>query len=222
MVSHAGHSRAVDNRHAERVDLVRRGYDALSLRYRSDDAPAGQYEPWISELVQRVPGGGAVLDVGCGCGVPVARDLHAAGYRVTGVDVSQTQIDRARQLVPAAEFICADVTTLNWPAGSFDALTALYSIIHIPLAVQPELLAAFARWLVANGLLLLIAGASAWTGSDTGWLGGNAEMWWSHADAQTYRGWLADAGFLVVDEQFIREGDAGHSLFWARRSRETR
>ncbi len=47
------------------------------------------------------------------------------------------------------------------------------------------------------------------------------EMWWSHADAQTYRGRLADASFLFVDEQFIREGDAGHSLFWARRNRET-
>ncbi len=211
----------MDNRHAERVDVVRRGYDALSLQYRSDDAPAGQYGPWITELVQRVPRGGAVLDVGCGCGVPVARDLHAAGYRVTGVDVSQTQIDRARQLVPAAEFICADATTLNWPTGSFDALTALYSIIHIPLPEQPRLIAAFARWLVYDGVLLLIAGASAWTGSETGWLDGDAEMWWSHADAQTYRGWLADAGFLVVDEHFIPEGDTGHSLFWARRSRQT-
>ena len=148
--------------------------------------------------------------------MPVARDLQAAGYRVTGVDISRTQIDRARQLVPAAEFICADVTTSNWPAGSFDALTALYSIIHIPLPEQPGLLAAFARWLVDDGVLLLIAGASAWTGSATGWLGGDAEMWWSHADAQTYRDWLADAGFLVVDEQFIPEGETGHSLFWAR------
>jgi len=33
------------------VDVVRRGYDALSLLYRADDADPDQYAPWIAELV---------------------------------------------------------------------------------------------------------------------------------------------------------------------------
>jgi 2-polyprenyl-3-methyl-5-hydroxy-6-metoxy-1,4-benzoquinol methylase len=209
----------VDDQDAGGPEVVRRGYDALSWRYRGDDDPAGQYAPWIARLRQYLPPGGAVLDAGCGCGVPVARDLAVAGYRVTGVDLSQTQIDRAKRLVPDAEFIRADVTKLDRPAGSFDAVAALYSIIHVPLAEQPRLLAAFAHWIVDDGVLLLIAGARAWTGSQTDWLGGDAEMWWSHADTDTYRGWLTDAGFRVLDEQFVPEGEGGHSLFWARRIR---
>jgi len=35
-----------------------------------------------------------VLDLGCGCGVPVARDLAAAGHEVIGVDVSEVQLQR--------------------------------------------------------------------------------------------------------------------------------
>ncbi|MGC5319759.1 hypothetical protein ACPXB5_13595 [Micromonospora arida] len=29
-------------------DVVRRGYDALSYHYRSDDADDGQYAPWLA------------------------------------------------------------------------------------------------------------------------------------------------------------------------------
>jgi hypothetical protein len=42
-------------------------------------------------------------------------------------------------------------------------------------------------------------------------------MWWSHADAATYRSWISDAGMSVEREEFVPEGDSGHALFLARR-----
>jgi hypothetical protein len=42
-------------------------------------------------------------------------------------------------------------------------------------------------------------------------------MWWSHTDAASYRSWIAHAGLVVEDEQFVPEGTGGHTLFWARR-----
>ena len=202
---------------SEPRDVVRHGYDVVSELYRADDAPAGQYGPWIDQLERRLPAGGRVLDVGCGCGVPVARAVAAAGHQVTGIDLSDVQIGRARRLVPTGTFVRGDITELDWPPASFDAVVALYSIIHVPVGAQPALLAAFGRWLVDGGVLLLTAGATAWTGSEQGWLGGDAEMSWSQADAATYREWLADAGFDVLDEDYVPDGTSGHSLFWARR-----
>ncbi len=196
-------------------DLVRRGYDAVSLRYRSDDAEAGLYAPWIAELSEQLGASARVLDLGCGCGVPVARDLAAAGHRVVGVDISDVQVERARPLVPDAEFLRADATEIDFPPGSFDAVVALYSLIHMPLDAQPRLITSIARWLGKGGTLLLVAGAQAWTGTDDGWLGGDAPMWWSHSDAGTYRRWLQDAGFDVVREEFVPEGDGGHAFFRA-------
>ncbi|PWR06533.1 hypothetical protein DKT68_22055 [Micromonospora acroterricola] len=89
-------------------DLVRRGYDALSYRYRADDADDGQYAPWLVGLHRRLPASAAALDLGCGCGVPVARFLADAGHHVTGVDISDVQIERARHLVPTGTFLRAD------------------------------------------------------------------------------------------------------------------
>ncbi len=204
------------------VDVVRGGYEALSRRYRADNDEPTEYATWITDLLAELRPGSRVLDVGCGCGVPVARALAAAGHQITGVDLSPVQVERAIGLVPGARFLCADVTTLSLPHESFDAIVALYSIIHIPLSAQPDVLAAMAEWLVDDGLLLLTAGASAWTGSEAGWLGGDADMWWSHADAATYRGWLADSCLGVISEDFVPEGTSGHSLFWARRQPRVR
>ncbi|GIJ09742.1 class I SAM-dependent methyltransferase [Micromonospora andamanensis] len=198
-------------------DLVRRGYDALSYRYRADDAVAGQYAPWLADLDRRLPAAASVLDLGCGCGVPVARFLADAGHHVTGVDISDVQIDRARRLVPTGTFLRADAVHLELPPMSLDAVVCLYALIHMPLADQPRLIGRIASWLRPGGLLLATTGHNAWTGTEDNWLDGPATMWWSHADAPTYRNWLRQAGLSITSEDFVPEGTSGHALFWAQR-----
>ncbi|MFC0534056.1 class I SAM-dependent methyltransferase [Phytohabitans kaempferiae] len=202
------------------ADVVRRGYDAISHLYRQDGDLPAEYLGWISVLRTRIPPRARVLDLGCGCGVPVAKVLADTGHAVTGVDLSDVQIERARRLVPGATFLRADATEVDFPAGSFDAVVCLYALIHMPLDRQPPLIARVAGWLRPGGWLVATTGAQAWTGTEAGWLGGEATMWWSHADAATYRGWITEAGLSVQSEQFVPEGDGGHQLFWARRPLE--
>jgi len=198
-------------------DLVRRGYDALSYQYRSDDAGEAEYAPWLAELRARLPTRASVLDLGSGNGVPVARSRAAAGYQVPGVDISDVQVERARRLVPAGTFIRADATTIEFPAQSFDAIVCLYALIHMPLASQPGLLQRAAVWLRPAGWLLAVTGHSAWTGTEDNWLGGPASMSWSQADTGTYRSWLEQAGLQVAAQECVPEGPGGHELFWAHR-----
>ncbi|PZS35836.1 MAG: class I SAM-dependent methyltransferase [Pseudonocardiales bacterium] len=196
---------------------VRQGYDAVSYRYRADDAGAGEYEPWLDVLRGRLRTGATVLDLGCGCGVPVARDLVAAGHDVTGVDISDVQIERARRLVPEALFIRSDFAELAFEGESFDAITCFYALIHVPLPEQPMLIDRMAHWLRAGGLVLATVGDAAWTGTKDGWLGGEASMWWSHAEADTYRLWFRDAGLTILDDRFVPEGSSGHRYLAAER-----
>ncbi|MCW6003554.1 class I SAM-dependent methyltransferase [Micromonospora sp. CPCC 205371] len=199
------------------TELVRRGYDSLSLRYRGDhDNPAG-HASWLAELRLRLPANADVLDLGCGCGVPVARALADNGHQVVGVDLSEVQINRARRLVPKATFLHADATGVAFPDRTFDAVICLYALIHMPLDAQPHVLRRVAAWLRPGGLLLATTGAQAWTGTEDRWLGGTAAMWWSHADAATYRKWIIQAGLDIDAEHFVPEGSSGHQLFWAHR-----
>lgn len=198
-------------------DIVRRGYDVVSLRYDEAYGAETKYHSLLVDLCGRVPTGGTVLDVGCGSGVPVARTLAAAGYRVTGIDISEVQIRRAREQVPQAEFIRADATTASFDAASFDAVVSFFALIHVPLTEQPPLLRKIAEWLRPGGCFVATMGHGEWTGTEENWLGGGAPMWWSHVDAATNREWITQAGLVVEHEEFIPEGDGGHALFRAYR-----
>jgi len=198
-------------------EIVRRGYDALSYRYRGDAEAPARYATWLGQLQERVAAGGAVLDLGCGCGVPLTRDLAAGRYAVTGVDLSAVQVERARELVPGARFVHGDATQVRFPASSFDAVVSLYALIHMPLDEQPALLGRIGSWLRPGGWLLATTGQRAWTGTEDGWLGGDTPMWWSHADAATYRAWIGQAGLTVVTQEVVPEADGSHALFWAHR-----
>jgi SAM-dependent methyltransferase len=198
-------------------DVVRRGYDAVSVRYDSWSGGESKYGRWLAEIAARMPAAAAVLDLGCGSGLPVARHLTGAGCHVTGVDISEVQVRRARELVPAAEFRQADIGAVAFEPETFDAVVSFFALIHLPLEDQPRVLSRIADWLRPGGLLVATTGYWAWTGYEENWLDGGAPMWWSHADAATYRSWIAEAGLVVEREEFVPESDGGHALFWASR-----
>jgi SAM-dependent methyltransferase len=198
---------------------VRDGYDLASHAYRGDTferfAWSG-YAYWLRRLEERIAPGSRVLELGCGNGIPVVAEL-AKRHRVTGVDLSPVQIERARQLVPAARFVCDDMCRVEFEPASFDAITAFFSIIHVPLAEQPALIASIARWLVPGGWFLAVVGREAQTRRERDWRGvTGATMYWSHADVATYRTWFGAAGFTIAEEGVQPEtGSPGFSVLIA-------
>ncbi len=166
---------------------------------------------FLSQLVTRLGPSARLLDLGCGSGIPSTAWL-AQFFEVVGVDSSEVQLERARRAIPSAVFIAADISEVDFPDGSFDAVTALYSLTHVPRERHAELFARIARWLRPGGLLLASLGARGsedWIGE---WLG--VEMFFSSWDAPTNRRLLADAGFrLELDEIVEMEEPEGTATF---------
>ena len=198
--------------------VVRAGYDLVSTVYEDDAGGRGAALrlPWLGRLRDLVPSGGRVLDLGCGAGVPVARDL-ARDHRVVGVDVSGVQLGRAQRLVPHAAYVQADIATVAFRHGVFDAVVCLYALIHVPVDDHRAVLARIASWLRPGGVLMIITGHTATDSVERDWLGvPGATMCWSHADWATYRRWLDELGYVLVHDEFVTEGDGGHHLAVAR------
>lgn len=208
---------------AEQRDLVRRGYDAVSRAYRDDlgrSNPATaeeveRYDSWIGELEERLEPTARVLDLGCGSGLPGTKLLVERGFEVVGLDFSPVQIERARELVKGATFVEADMAAWDCDPASVDAVVSFYALIHVPLVDQQRLFPRIRRWLTPGGLFLGIVGHSRWTGVEE-YLG--APMFWDHADAATYLGWLREAGLAPIWDRFVPEGDSGHTLVLAEAS----
>ena len=208
--------------------LVRHGWNLASTIYRPSETsndPIGHsyqdHEEWLRPFFHTVPRGTEVLDLGCGCGVPDAR-LLSERFRVTGIDISDVQVDRARRLVPNARFVRADMTEVRFRAEAFGGVLCLYSLIHVPVEEHRPLLERIHRWLRPGGTLLLITGETRYTGVEENWLGSNAKMYWSHADGATYEKWLLEIGFEVLHRTKVPEADAEHALFLARKRRRSR
>jgi cyclopropane fatty-acyl-phospholipid synthase-like methyltransferase len=125
-----------------------------------------RYASWIADLAGRLPPGARVVDLGCGAGLPASRELARHGLQVLGVDFSAVQLRRARQLVPAAQFVQADMTAFGLRSASVDAVVSFYALIHVPLAEQQALFPRVREWIRPGGYFLAIVGAGRWTGTE--------------------------------------------------------
>lgn len=134
-------------------------FDAIGERY--DEAfPHKEGQVFAGEwLIRSLPGGARVLDVGCGTGVPTARQLADAGFDVVGIDLSGVMVKLARQRVPQAAFHQMDVADLRpddpQGLGRFDAVTAFFSLLMLPRAEIPLALLTVRHLLVPGGLFAL-------------------------------------------------------------------
>lgn len=152
---------------------------------------------YVERLLDLLPAGPDILEIGCGAGIEPSPTFARAG-RLTGVDISRAQIEQARRALPDAELLHADITNVTFPAGSFDAVVALYVLTHIPAAALPDLVLHIAAWLRPNGVLLATFGTGPTQESVVDdWLG--APMFFSEFDEEASERLLREAGFTIVE-----------------------
>jgi ubiquinone/menaquinone biosynthesis C-methylase UbiE len=193
---------------------VARGYDRIAEGLlRDKQAPSrGLKKAYLDRMTERLDDGATILDLGCGAGVPVASYLSAR-FNILGVDISRGQLALARTSVPKATFILADMCSLALKPASFDAVVALYSIIHVPRREHAPLLDELYDVLRPGGELLAVLGQRRWEGTEANWLDLGAEMYWSHFDAKTSIGMVERAGFRVRSSTVEPDPFDGAHLF---------
>lgn len=141
----------------ERVpDTAAEAFDALGAEYERAFAGLPARDEALAWLADRLPAGARVLDVGCGTGRPAAAVLDAAGCEVTGIDVSAGMLALARARVPGARFEQVDVREFEPPAGGYDAVVALFSLLQMGRSDLGTVLERIAGWLVPGGHFVLM------------------------------------------------------------------
>ena len=206
---------------------VESGYDQMAEQYlATKDSEDPLALEALEDLASLLPSEAAVLDLGCGAGVPVTRWLADRGFAVTGVDVSAKQLELARTNVPEGTFLKADMTEVTFAPESFDAVVAFHSIIHVPRTEHPTLLESIHRWLKLGGALLATMTVTAYEGRDEDWEGWGAPMVWSHYGRNANVAMLPEAGFEMryAEPRTGRgTGDETETWLWVlarKRSRE--
>lgn len=138
-------------------------YDLIADQWHTNKRAPGYIEHvlrYVDRVLEGLPAGAKVLDLGCGTGEPVAKYIVERGFRVTGVDESSEMLKFARQTVPEAELIRADIVTVELTA-TFDAAVAWDSMFHVERKHHAAIYRRLANTLREGARLLLSVGGSA-------------------------------------------------------------
>src|SRR5687767_8488307 len=184
-------------------EIVTRGYDAAADAYAEwvsesvSDPGRSEYEDRFCALLSE---GAAVLELGCGGGGPTTAKLSER-FRLTGIDISESQIALARARLPASSFVRADMTHFEAAPSSFDGIAAFHSLIHLPQGELPAMLGRAFDWLKPGGVFVASFGARG-SGEhfEPSWLAGQP-MYWSGYTAEDIGRFMDDAGFTTIDSQ---------------------
>jgi ubiquinone/menaquinone biosynthesis C-methylase UbiE len=177
--------------------VVEQGYDQVAYDYACLEGeikwPRMQ---WIKELLDRLEPSSSVLDLGCGSGDPADIEI-AKKHKVTGVDISQTQINLARRKVPNGHFIHGDAASVDFPSASFDAVISFYALEHIPRGEHGSVLGHIYQWLKAGGYLLISMEAGDYDDVMGEWLG--VPMFISCFNPEMTKQLVVHEGFAVLE-----------------------
>jgi cyclopropane fatty-acyl-phospholipid synthase-like methyltransferase len=200
--------------------MVGAGYDAMIDTWESwieqvNDDPR---HDWSADLLSRLAPGARVLELGCGGGTCETREL-AERFELTGVDLSERQLERARERVPGATFIRGDLTDIDFEPASFEAVVAFYVFNHVPRDLLAPVLERAHGWLSDGGYLMAAFGTSdmpEWTGDFLG-----APTHFSSFTPDVNSRLVAEAGFVVERDEVVSitepEGPVSFQWILARR-----
>lgn len=159
------------------------------------------------------PNSSTILDIGCGTGIPLTRELVSAGAKVIGLDISTKMIEQAKNNVPGASFILGDILTTPLEA-KFDGILAWDSLFHIPLRKQEQAIKKVVNLLKVNGVFLFTAGGG--PGEVVGEMFGT-EFYYSSLAGEIYENILKNHDCQVLINEIDDPSSHGHRVICCRK-----
>jgi trans-aconitate methyltransferase len=192
---------------------VRAVYEAVARDFDRDRSKSLMEKFYLDQVLTRLAGDAAVLDLGCGSAEPIAEFFIDNGCRITGVDAAAAMIALCRNRYPDQTWIEGDMRGLNL-GRRFDAIIAWDSFFHLTADDQRAMFPVFARHAAPGAPLLFTSGPRA--GVAMGEIYGHA-LHHASLDTAEYEQLLAAHDFEVLLHR-IEDPDCGkHTVWLARR-----
>lgn len=164
---------------------------------------------WLDRFCALLPAGAAVLDIGCGSGLPIARELIRRGFDVTGVDATPTMLAQFKRNLPGIAAHLADMRQF-FLGRRFAGMLAWDSLFHLSPEDQRGMFLRFQAHAAPGAALMFTSGDA--EGEAIGELEGDP-LYHGSLDPEEYRHLLADAGFAAI-AHIAKDPACGHRTIW--------
>lgn len=193
------------------TEVNKRAYNQMANLYLKDRDQLRSHR-YVNKFEVLLPRQADVLDLGCGAGVPVDDYLIKKGHLVTGLDISETQINMAKQKCPKGAFFVRDLLTLEQAEFKVDGVISLYTIFHLPRNRHLWFLKTMASFLDVGGKLLISMGDHDFEAEHQ--LFGQ-KVWSSHYGIKKNLQLIEEAGFEIIFEEVDHSGKEKHQFILA-------
>ena len=186
------------------------GYEAIAPEFMRLREQSSVGVATVLTWARSLPKGGAILDLGCGSGVPISTALNNAGFVVYGIDASASLAEEFRRRLPHAQVACEAIEHSSFFSRKFDGVIAVGVMFLLLPQAQRTLIRKIATALNDDGRFLFTSPAQpcAWTDVLT-----DKE---SHSlGTEEYTTVLLEAGLKLVDEY---EDEGGNHYYATRPS----
>ncbi|WP_439582050.1 class I SAM-dependent methyltransferase [Dyadobacter bucti] len=157
--------------------------------------------PEVRFWAKSLPPNAAVLDVGCGIGLPISQALVAEGLTVYGMDASPSMVEGFKQNFPNIPVACEAAEDSSFFNRQFDAIIAWGLMFLLPEKTQEVVIQKMANALSTGGKLLFTAPSAKMMWEDT-----ITEIESISLGADRYKELLAGSGLSFIEE-FEDEGE---------------
>lgn len=198
------------------LNIVIKGYNKCAKDYL-ENRDLFKNIKYLNDLTSRLPNKAKILDLGCGSGIPIDRYLLEKDFEVTGVDISEEQINLAKKNLPKGDFFVGDMLEIDFPNNSFDATVSFYAIFHLPREEHASVLKNIFSILKPGGYLLVTMGLSDWEGTEKDFHG--VKMFWSHYGREKNLELIKSSGFNIINEEIDTTGGEKHLVILANKLR---
>lgn len=189
-------------------------YDSIAGEWHAHQRQFRE-KKYVDSLLNGLKPGDKILDLGCGTGQPVAQYLIKNNFRVVGVDQSAQMLEIAREIVPEAELIHADMCEMNLD-GEFAAAICWDSMFHVGRTRHQAIFRKLSDLLAPGGWLLLSAGGTGHEGF-TSEMYGHEFFYSGYAPEETLR-LLRSVGFEIELCEEDDPSSLGHLAIIARKA----
>jgi SAM-dependent methyltransferase len=196
------------------TDSIKKTYNQLAHLYNQDRKSLGNSR-YLSKFIQLLKPQSYVLDLGCGNGLPVAKTLLKKGHLVTGIDISQTQINLAKKNCLQGEFLLGDMAKLKNGQYSVDGVLSFYTIFHLPRTQHLAILQKINSFLPEGGPLLISMGDKDFEGMHDFY---GSQIWSSHYGPAKNRQLVEQAGFEILLDEIDTSGREKHQIILAKKN----
>lgn len=182
------------------------GWEAVSDQFVAIRSQVGTalVRSWAKD---RLPRSAAILNIGCGSGVPIAQWLVNDGFSVWGVDASPPLISAYRQNLPDMPAVCEAAQNSSFFDRTFVGVVSIGLIFLLGKGDQRKLLNSVANVLEPGGQFLFSAPREVCRWKDT--LTGRASM---SLGADAYAAHLTSVGLRLDD---CRSDEGGNNYYEA-------